>query len=48
MIKDGFMYLAVLILVSAVLVNLPKIFKGKRLRFSLTLLHRLFLYTSGL
>ena len=30
MIKDGFMYLAVLILVSAVLVNLPKIFKGKK------------------
>lgn len=30
MIKDGFMYLAVLILVAAVLVNLPKIFKGKK------------------
>lgn len=30
MIKDGFMYLAALIFVAAVLVNLPKIFKGKK------------------
>lgn len=30
MIKDGFMYLAALIFVAAVLVNLPKIFKGEK------------------
>ena len=29
MIKDGFMYIAVLIFVAAVLVNLPRIFKGR-------------------
>lgn len=29
MIQDGFMYIAVLVFVSAVLINLPKIFKGK-------------------
>lgn len=32
MIKDGFLYLAALIFAAAVLVNLPKIFKGKRRR----------------
>ncbi len=32
MIKDGFLYLAALIFAAAILVNLPKIFKGKRLR----------------
>ena len=30
MIKDGFLYLAALIFAAAVLVNLPKIFKGKK------------------
>ncbi len=30
MIKDGFMYLATLIFIAAVLVNLPKIIKGKK------------------
>ena len=30
MIKDGFLYLAALIFIAAVLVNLPKIFKGKK------------------
>lgn len=29
MIKDGFMYIAALVFIAAVLVNLPKIFKGK-------------------
>lgn len=29
MIKDGFMYIAVLIFLAAILVNLPRIFKGK-------------------
>ena len=31
MIKDGFLYLAALIFAAAVLVNLPKIFKGKKI-----------------
>lgn len=30
MIKDGFLYLAALIFAAAILVNLPKIFKGKK------------------
>lgn len=30
MIKDGFLYLAALIFAAAVLVNLPKIFNGKK------------------
>ena len=30
MIKDGFLYLAALIFAAPVLVNLPKIFKGKK------------------
>ena len=29
MIKDGFMYIAVLIFLAAILVNLPRIFKGR-------------------
>jgi uncharacterized membrane protein len=29
MIKDGFMYIAALVFIAAVLINLPKIFKGK-------------------
>lgn len=29
MIKDGFMYIAALVFIAAILVNLPKIFKGK-------------------
>ena len=30
MIKEGFMYIAALIFIAAILVNLPKIFKGKK------------------
>ena len=30
MIKDGFMYIAALVFIAAMLVNLPKIFKGKK------------------
>ena len=29
MIKDGFMYIAALVFIAAILVNLPKIFKGE-------------------
>ena len=29
MIKDGFMYVAMLIFLAAILVNLPRIFKGR-------------------
>ena len=32
MIKDGFMYIAALVFIAAILVNLPKIFKGETAR----------------
>ena len=47
MIKDGFLYLAALIFAAAVLVNLPKIFKGKKAQVFFNFAPPIVLYIPG-